>query len=215
MNNNWYRRKTWSKTDEAEFFINLNRARKYNQAQFLRVQAIELIEAGNKDMLTVAETLLNKILVEYPENRIEKSQAYNSLGEIYKIRKNYDKAIEYFKKALEFEKEFPHVITTAYLNFSEVVIQSKRIDLYDEVQNLLLEKIAEKSLKFPIQNYIIYSSLSVISKFKNDLSQATFYATLAEKNAIAQTNTLWNSKKKRLGVIKNRLGWLDKLVNGQ
>jgi len=39
----WYRRKTWTKTDEEEYFAKLGRARKDGRAQYLRVQAIELI----------------------------------------------------------------------------------------------------------------------------------------------------------------------------
>ena len=44
----WYRRKTWTKTDEEEYFAKLGRARKDGRAQYLRVQAIELIETKCK-----------------------------------------------------------------------------------------------------------------------------------------------------------------------
>lgn len=155
----WYRRKTWTKTDEEEYFAKLGRARKDGQAQYLRVQAIELIETKDKNLLSVAETLLNKILTDYPENRIEKSQTYNSLGEIYKLRENYETALEYFQKSLDFEKEFPNVITTAYLNFSETIIRAEETELYDKVEKLLTGKIRENTLEFPIQrlHYLFYN----------------------------------------------------------
>lgn len=194
----WYRRKTWTKTDEAEYFAKLGRARKDGQAQYLRVQAIELIKTKDKNLLSVAETLSNKILTDYPDNIIEKSQVYNSLGEIYKLREDYKKALEYFQKSLDFEKEFPNVITSAYLNFSETVVLAKKTELYNEVSNLLTEKINEGALKFPIQNYITYSVMTVISEFKGDLEQAKIYADLAEENATTQTNSLWNPKRKNL-----------------
>ena len=44
----WYRRKTWTKRDEKEFFGKLGRATKDNRAQYLRVQARELIETEGK-----------------------------------------------------------------------------------------------------------------------------------------------------------------------
>ena len=132
----WYKRKTWTKTDEKEYFAKLGRARKDSRAQYLIVQAIELIEMSDKKLLLVAETLLNKILTDYPDNRIVKSQTFNSLGELYKLRKDYETALEYFQKSLDFEDEFPNVITTAYLNFSETVIRSERTDLYNKVENL-------------------------------------------------------------------------------
>lgn len=208
----WYRRKTWTKTDEEEYFAKLGRARKDGRAQYLRVQAIELIETKENNLLSVAETLLNRILTEYPENRIEKSQTYNSLGEIYKLREDYETALEYFQKSLDFEKEFPNVTTTAYLNFSETVVRAEKTKLYDEVANLLTEKFSKDTLKFPIQNYIMYSVMTVISEFKGDIEQAKIYADLAEKNATAQTNSLWNPQKKKFGVVKDRIKWLDKLV---
>lgn len=208
----WYRRKTWTKTDEEEYFAKLGRARKDGRAQYLRVQAIELIETKDKNLLSVAETLLNKILTDYPDNRIEKSQTYNSLGEIHKLREDYETALKYFQKSLDFEKEFPNVITTAYLNFSETVVRAERKDFYDQVESLLIEKIEKDTLKFPIQNYIMYSVMTVISKFKGNIEQAKIYADLAEKNATTKTNSLWNPQKKKWGVVKVRIKWLDKLV---
>jgi tetratricopeptide (TPR) repeat protein len=208
----WYRRKTWTKTDEDEYFAKLGRARKDGRAQYLRVQAIELIETKDKNLLSVAETLLNKILTEYPDNRIEKSQTFNSLGEIYKLREDYETALEYFQKSLDYEKEFPNVITSAYLNFSETVVHAEKTELYDQVANLLTEKINKDTLKFPIQNYIMYSVMTVISEFNGDVEQAKIYADLAGKNATAQTNSLWNSQKKKFGIVKERITWLDKLV---
>ena len=56
----WYRRKTWTKIDEEEFFAKLGRARKDGRAQYLKIQAIELLYTNDKKLLVVAETLLKK-----------------------------------------------------------------------------------------------------------------------------------------------------------
>lgn len=208
----WYRRKTWTKTDEEEYFAKLGRARKDGRAQYLKVQAFELVETKDKKLLSVAETLLNKVLTDYPDNRIEKSETYNLLGEIYNLREDYETAIEYFQKALDFEKVFPNVISKAYLNFSETVVRAGKTELYDQVENLLTEKINEDTLKFPVQNYIMFSVLSVIAEYKNEFDVAKKYAELAEKNATTQSNSLWNPRKQKLGIVKNRLNWLDKLI---
>ncbi|MFZ4263613.1 hypothetical protein ACFRAE_16355 [Sphingobacterium sp. HJSM2_6] len=208
----WYRRKTWTKTDEEEYFAKLGRARKDSRAQYLRVQAIELIETKDKNLLSVSETLLNKILKDYPENRIEKSQTYNLLGEIYKLREEYNTALEYFQKSLDIEKEFPNVVTTAYLNFSEAVIRAEKTELYDKVENLLTEKLNEDTLIFPVQNYIMYSVMIVIAEYKRNFEQAKIYEELAGKYAKTQTNSLWNPNKNKIGVVKEKVKWLDKLV---
>ena len=121
--------------------------------------------------------------------------------------------MEYFRKSLDFEKGFPNVITTAYLNFSETVVQANKTEFYDEVENILAEKIKKDTLKFPIQNYIMYSVLSVISDFKGDTNKAKYYSDLAEKKATTKTNARWNPQKKSSGTVKERKSWLDKLVN--
>jgi len=64
----WYRRKTWTQTDEDEYYAKLGRAREHGRAQYLRIQAFELIETKDKKLLTVAERLLNQILRDYPNN---------------------------------------------------------------------------------------------------------------------------------------------------
>ena len=208
----WYRQKTWTKTDEDNFFAKLGRARKDGRAQYLRIQSVSLIYTKENIQLAAAEMLLNKILTEYPENRIEKSSTLNSLGEIYKFRKDFDKALSYFKQSLDFEKEYPNVKTSAYLNFSETVVQAEKTEFYDEVENLLTDEIQKDTLKFPFQYYIMYSVLAVISDFKGNLEKAEYYFELAESNATAQTNTLWNPQKKKWGIVKERKEWLDRLV---
>lgn len=208
----WYRRKTWTKTDEEEYFTKLGRARKDGRAQYLRIQALELAGTKLENLLIVAETLLNKILTEYPDNKFEKSQTLNQLGNIYKFREEYSKAIEYFQKSLDFELEYPQVTTSSYLDFSETVIKAQKIELYEDVYKLLTQKMNEKTLKFPYQNYLMYSILSIISEFKNDTENAKKYSDLAEINATTETNTLWNPHKKHIGIVKERKTWLDKLV---
>ena len=71
----------------------------------------------------------------------------------------------------------------AYLNFSETVVRAEKTELYDKVEKMLTNEINRKTFKFPVQNYIEYSVMTVISKFKGDLEQAKLYADLAEKNA--------------------------------
>jgi tetratricopeptide (TPR) repeat protein len=110
----WYRRKTWTKNDEEEFFLKLNRARKDSRAQYLKIQAIELLETQDKNLLDIAESLILKIFSDFPDNRIDKAQSLCTLGDIYRERKNFDKAMDYYKQAVKFEEEYPNVKTQAY-----------------------------------------------------------------------------------------------------
>lgn len=204
----WFRRKSWTQTDEEEFFNKLNRARKDGRAQYLKIQAIELVQTEDSTLLNVAENLLNKMLTEYPEDNFNKGSALHTLGDIYKLRENYQKAKEYYKRALDFEKVYPNVITQAYLDYSELVVKTGETTSFDEVEQTLLER--QPRLMFPIEKYKVNSLLSIISKHKNRHDEAKRFAELAEQSANAETSGLRYHK--YLGVVKDRDTWLDKHV---
>jgi len=206
----WYRRKTWTNRDEEEFFAKLKRARVGGRAQYLRVQAIELVETKQKELLAVAESLLNTILTEYPEARIEKSPALNALGEIYKLRNDYEKALDYYSRSLDFEKVFPNVITSSYLDFAELIIKTSRKDLYETAETLLEKKLKNELL--PVTKYKMCAILSIINRGKGNLDKAEHYHDLAEQNANVQTSGLRYHK--HLGIVLKRDSWLDRMMGG-
>lgn len=208
----WYRRETWTKSDDEEFFAKLRRAREDNRAQYLKIQAITLIDTGKRELLPAAEMLLNKILTDYSVHRVQISQSYSSLGTIFRIRGDYEKALDYYRKSMNFEKVFPNVQTGSDVHFAEVVVQAGKTELFDDAEKILLTKVNADELKWPFQDYLVYSLLSVITRFKGDHEQAAVYAELAEVNAKAKTNKLWNSRKNKLGTVKSRIEWLDRLV---
>ena len=204
----WYRRKSWTKKDKEEFFTNLNRARKYNRAQYLKVQAIELIDANNPKLLEIAKSLLIQILEEYPEENNEISSALNSLGDIYRKQNNSEKALTYYKKSIDFEEVYPNVRTESYLTYSELIIKSQQTDKYTFVKELILKHF--NSLIFPIEKYKTASILSIIYKKENDFKSAALYKNIAEENANKENSGLQYHK--YLGVVNERDKWLDKLV---
>ncbi|RPD43361.1 tetratricopeptide repeat protein [Paracnuella aquatica] len=204
----WFRRKSWTQTDEEEFFEKLNRAPKDGRAQYLKIQAIELVQTQDTDLLKVAEDLLNKMLNEYPEDNFDKGSALSTLGDIYKLQENYAKAKDYYKQALDYEKVYPNVITQAYLDYSELVVKTDETNSFDEVEQILLER--QSSLMFPAQKYKVNSLLSIINKHKGRQDEAKLFAELAEQSANAETSGLRYHK--YLGVVKDRDTWLDKHV---
>lgn len=204
----WYRRKTWTNIDKEEFFVKLKRARVDGRAQYLKIQAIEFVETKEKYLLDVAEELLNKVLTEYPDSKFDISSVLNTLGDIYRLRTKYEKALEYYGQSLAFEKDFPKVITTSYLDFSELVVKTANANLYDVTETLLENKIAEQVL--PVAKYKICSILSIINQRKGNLDKAKYYRDLAEENANAETSGLRYHK--HLGVVVKRDSWLDKMM---
>ena len=180
------------------FLCEIGAARKDGRAQYLRIQAYHLVESGDVRLLEAAESLLNKILTDFPDNRVEKSMTLSQLGSIYRIRGNNDRALHYFKQAVDFEKEFPNVISGAGLNFAEIVVEDDRTEFYDEVEGILVAEMEEGGFLFPSERYISVSALSIIYASKSDAVKAKYYAEIAESNAAATTNTLWNSQKRKI-----------------
>jgi tetratricopeptide (TPR) repeat protein len=204
----WYRRKRWQKTDEQEFFLKLARARKDGRAQYLKIQAIELVATKDIALLEVAETLLNQMLTEYPDDNFNKASALHTLGDIYKLKKDYKQAIDYYKQALDFEKIYPKVQTQAYLDYSELIVKTGNFDQFGELESLLLERYS--GLMFPVEKYKVNAILSIINKYKGRLQEAKHFAEIAEQFATAETSGLRYHK--YLGVVTDRDAWLDKFI---
>jgi tetratricopeptide (TPR) repeat protein len=204
----WYRQKSWSKVDEEYFFTKLGRARKDGRAQYLKIQAIELVETKNEKLLDVAESLIHKLFSECPDDKFNRPGALVALGNICQLRNDNDRAIECYKEAIDFEIIYPQVRTQAYLYFSELVIKQEKVNLYDTVENILTDKIP--GTLFPIEKYKGYSILSIINNYKHNIEQAAKFETLAEQNASKETCELRYHK--YLGIVKDRESWLDKLV---
>jgi tetratricopeptide (TPR) repeat protein len=204
----WYRRKTWTKDDEEEFFNKLGRARKDGRAQYLLIQAIELVETEKQELLKVAEALLNKMLTEFPDDNFSKGKALHTLGDICKSFGDFIQAINYYKQALDFEEIYPNVKTNAYLGYAELIVKTAKVDEYESVERILVERIPD--LLFPVAKYEAYSVLSIICNYKGRVHEAKKYAALAEQNARAQTSGLRYHK--GLGVVKERDSWLDRQI---
>lgn len=204
----WFRRKTWTQNDEEEFFAKLKRARKEGRPQYLKIQGIELIEIKDEKLLYVAEMLLNKVLTDYPDDNFNKSSTLHSLGVIYKLRNDLDKALHYYKESLDFEKIYPNVITQSYIDFSELVVKTKKEEYYDYVEDILEKKFPFES--FPVSKYKIALLLAYLNKVKNHDKKTKHYLDIAEENANAETSGLRYHK--HLGLVKERNSWLEKLL---
>lgn len=190
--NEWYKRKTWTKADEEEFFRKLKKTRKYNRPQYLRAQAQTLIETERKDLLDTANKLLQIILDEYPKNLSEKSLVLQSLGNISQRKGETSLALEYYRQSIEFEQMLPDTHTDSFLLYAELVVKMKQVDLYDSAERLVKTKISK--LVLPTYRYKAFAILSIIYKLKGDTVQANSYASLAEENETPEAAGSWFHK---------------------
>lgn len=209
MSKDWYRKKSWTKSDQEDFNTRLKRARKDNQAQYLKIQAIEFLDTGKTELLNVAEQLLNQYFDEHPNDTFNRSASLHLMGKIYEQRNDFEAAINYFKKAVDFELIHPNIKTQADFDFSDLVVKLEKPEHFELVEQLMNKRL-ENSL-FPVEKYRGYSILAIISKTKNDQVNFERFKELAEENAIQEYSGLRYHQ--GLGTVKKRDSWLDKLLN--
>jgi len=182
----WYRRTTWTKVDEEEFFAKLKRARQGSRPQYLMIQASTLTGTTDPVLLDAAEFLILKLLADYPDNKFERSSSLGLLGDIYRYRQQYDTAISYYKNAIDFEKEYPQVQTGVFLEFAELVVKLDKREYFDFVEQTLSEK--QEEYPFPLYKYKIFSLLAIINKIRGNTEVADRFAERADEYAAAKTS---------------------------
>jgi len=207
----WFRNTTWNEEIEKHFFIKLKRVRdKGMQAQYLNLQAGALTYTKDAELMEVAETLINKQLQEYSDCILYMSRAYHLLGDIYGFRGNFNKTLDYYKQAINFEAVFPNSITNSFMDYAELAVKTNRTDLFEDIEKIFAEKRYVSAVLFPLTKYLKYSILSIVSKHKNDTEKAKYYADLANRNAEMQQSGL--TKNQTLGLVRERDKILDELV---
>jgi|SRR5690606_4081334 len=207
MNTEWYRKKSWTASDQEEFYNKLSRARKDNRAQYLKIQAIELMQTGKSGLLDVAEDLLNQLLAEYPDDEFNKSAYLHTLGKIYQLRKDSETALKYYHQAVDFEKVYPQVKTGVDIDFSELVFKLEKTQHFELAQQLMETRI--EGAVFPIEKHRASLILANIHKSKGEQIGFERYEKLAEESAAQKTSGLRHHPD--LGLVKKKDSWWDRI----
>lgn len=162
----WYRRRTWTERDRTEFFTRLSRSRSnFHRAQYLRIQAYELCAVGERWALTAGIKLIDHLLANYTEP-LELASAHFCKAKCLLGLGNIEHAITEYRHAMQSQREFPNVRTSAELAFGMVVIRSRRFELFAEAL-AALDEFGSHDL-FPIQKYQYHAIRAVIlNRFGN------------------------------------------------
>jgi tetratricopeptide (TPR) repeat protein len=177
----WFRRTTWSNADREDFDARLKRSRGAgNKAQYLRIQAQHLAEAGQHE---VAIELLDRMLAEFPE-RIQIAQAHTQKGDSLVKLGQTAGAVEEFRAALQYERDFPNVRTNAWLHFGWYVVEEQLTHLYDEVARVLDEFYNKRTLRFPIIVYRYAAIQAILADARGERIQARELAKTALAEAV-------------------------------
>lgn len=175
-NTEWFRRTTWTDSDREDFYARLMGSRgASSKAQYLRLQALHLAEAGHH---AGAIELLDRILAEFPgsiDNALSHAQKADSLARLGQT----DAAIEEYRAALQRERDFPNVRTNAWLDLGWLVVEKDLTQLYDEVARTMNEFRDEGALKFPAIEYRYAAIQALLADARGEKTQAREFAKTA------------------------------------
>lgn len=201
----WYRKRTWSKEDQGDFFLRLKRVRS-SKAQILFIQAGCLVEEYPDEAIK----LLNILFQDYPEP-IHLGIAYLILADCYRQKGMIQEAVNAYRASLEAERKKPNIKTNAFLDFGLFVVQNELTDLYGEADQVLNEFSQDGELFFPFQKYM-YSATKAIICFEGELfSTAKEYAKFALLMAAQTASGL--SYHSKLGLVGKQSPDLQERLN--
>lgn len=177
----WFRRTTWTNRDRDEFNEKLNRCKRDNKAQYLRIQSVHLAESGNYHS---AIELLDRISNEFPE-QTQLAQTFVQKAECYAKLDKMDLTVQNYRLALQVEREFPNVKTNAWVDYPCFIVDRRLTDLYDEALSVLASNSDESSMAFPITRYRYFVARSLIADAQGDrlASRECAIKALAEETA--------------------------------
>ena len=139
MASDWYRRKVWTTQDEDDFLARLKRSRsRFHRAQYLHIQAGELIETGIELNLQAALKLLELVLTDYPEPS-QLAITYWQLARCNERMRKPDEAVQAYRNALRQQRDFPNAITNAHIGLALLIAKQARRSEYDEALQALNE----------------------------------------------------------------------------
>lgn len=180
----WFRRTSWSETVAQEFSLQLRRSRTfYNKAQYLRIQAVTLLDAGNPLLVVPALKLLNHLFTEFPEES-QLEHAHLLAARCYEQQGDLGKAIEQFQLASGAHLCFPNLDAGTSLEYPWFVVQHRIKDLYDDA----LSALDTAHLAFPVQFFKAAAIRALVAESRNDSKLASQYAVEALAVA-AQTHS--------------------------
>ncbi|MBV11924.1 hypothetical protein [Rubinisphaera sp.] len=171
----WFRRTTWTDEDRTDFHAHLNRARKYNRPQYLRIQASHLADVANH---AAALELLDHFL-QVDDGAIDLAQAHLQRAEAFLATGCEQEAIDAFRASLEAERKRPNVQTEAWLLFPWFIVETQETELYPEANSILSEFSKLRSPSFPVSNYRFHCVMALLLANTIDQAQAISHAKQA------------------------------------
>lgn len=147
-NNQWFRNTSWNPEIETQFFNRLNRSRRYNKGQYLRIQATELLFSSDNSVHEKGIELMNVLISQYNNSISTILDAHTFLGIYYRRQKQYEKAIEQFDIVLKYNETNNFSYDMPDLRIAECIAEWGNVSLFDYAITLL-NKMDRRTLILP------------------------------------------------------------------
>ena len=176
----WFRRRTWSEQDAADFEQRLRRCRgPASKAQSLRIQAFHLAEVG---LHREALALLSRLLRDFPEP-CQLASSFLQRAKSLAALQDCDGAIESFRAALAAEDGYPNMLPGSPLEFAWFIVSRERTELYREVESLLLRHEGKHGVTFPVERFKCAAAREIVADEQGRPADAERFACEARDAA--------------------------------
>ncbi|MBI2841669.1 MAG: hypothetical protein HYX75_25415 [Acidobacteria bacterium] len=179
MSDDWFRRHSWTETDQAEFFARLGRSRTpFHKAQYVRIQAYELHQAGGARYAREALELLDTI-VESWMGDAQRASVHHQRAECLRDLGRDVEAIQAYRETFAEQRRSPSYLTNAHLDFAWWIAASGMRELFDEAMSVLDEFSRDGGITFPASVYLAEGARALIQHARGDRDVASTHARRA------------------------------------
>ena len=179
MSDDWFRRHTWTEADQAEFFARLRRSRSsFHKAQYARIQAYELHQAGGARCAAEALELLDMI-VERWMGDAQRASVHHQRAECLRNLGRDADAIFAHRETFAEQRRLPSYLTNAHLDFAWWIAASGKAELFDEALSVLDEFTCEGRITFPASIYFAEGARALIQHARGESRLASTHARRA------------------------------------
>ena len=196
----WFRKHTWTDTDQAEFFKKLSRSRTaFHKAQYTRIQAYELYRADRIQYARDALKLLDMIVENWMDDA-QRASVQHQRAECLKDLGRDAEAINAYRETFIEQRRHPSDLTNAHLDFAWWIATSKMHELFDEAMIVLDEFTRKGQIAFPAAIYYSEGSRALIQAARGEQQLASTHARRALDAAEAEHSGLRYHPK--VGLVK-------------
>ena len=168
----------WAENDEQFLFERY--LEEDNKPQYLVDEAYNLFYCGRScpERFNTALKLLDKYFSDFPDETENKVPALLLSGKIHFSQKEFDKALEFYKKATEAEVEYGDTNFGAWFTYIQFIAKFEKTELFDEAEKYI--NAYYDKLEYIESAYTANAVRAFISEKKGDSEKQSYYRKRAD-----------------------------------